>query len=171
MEIRFTVPGEPVPKGRPIASGRHRSRGAAITFRTPEKTEEYEKRVRLVTQAARPTGWPMRCKFSVTIDVYRTIERGDWDNYGKALCDAINPRRAKGRRPAVPGVLWSDDGRARSGHVEIHEVETSPRMEVCVAALPVRCKLKSCGGRETLYPDADGRCETCAAKPAARRTA
>jgi hypothetical protein len=52
----------------------------------------------------------MRCKFRVSIDVYRTIERGDWDNYGKIL-DGLNPRRAKGTQPAVPGVLWSDDGR------------------------------------------------------------
>lgn len=173
MEVRFTVPGEPVPKERPRFATRGRSGKALAVPRvyTPPTTEEYEKRVRLVAQAARPTGWPMRCDYRVAITVYRAA-RGDWDNYAKAIMDALNPRRAKGGRrprPAVPGVLWSDDARSSGGTVSTEPAEGNPRVEVSVMAFPVRCKLKGCGGQTTLYPDEQGRCETCAAKAAARR--
>lgn len=174
MEVRFTVPGEPVPKERPrfATTGRGGKALAVPRVYTPKSTEEYEKRVRLVAQAAKPTGWPMRCRYVTFVAVYRSIERGDDDNYLKAVKDALNPRRAKGGkrpRPAVPGVLWSDDGRGRKSTVEIFDGDPHPRTEVRIVAVPVRCKLKGCGGRETFYPDADGRCEGCASKAAARR--
>lgn len=162
--VFFVVPGEPVPKGRPIASVHRRGKKNVVTMRTPDKTADYESTLRLIAQAARPAGWPMRCKFRVSIDVYRTIERGDWDNYGKIL-DGLNPRRAKGTQPAVPGVLWSDDGRVLRGEVEIHEVDSNPRLEVRVTAVPVPCE--KCRA-PTLYP-VEKRCHECALALAAKR--
>ena len=108
----------------------------------------------------------MRCDYRVSIQIFRT-ERGDWDNYAKAIMDALNPRRAKGGkrpRPAVPGVLWTDDARSSGGTVTCETVQANPRVEVSVMAFPVRCKLKRCGGQETMFPDEDGRCEACQQK-------
>ncbi len=171
--VSFVVPGEPVPKGRPVASVRRRGTKNIVTMRTPDKTTDYEATLRLVAQAARPGNWPMRCKFRVTVHVYRTIERGDWDNYGKIL-DGLNPRREKTKgkghakrcvRPAVPGVLWSDDGRVLRGEVEIHEVDSNPRLEVTVTAVAVACE--KCRV-QTLYP-VEKRCHDCALALAAKR--
>lgn len=166
--VSFIVPGEPVPKERArfATTGRGGKALAVPRVYTPKTTEDYEKRVRLVAQAARPTGWPMRCDYRVSIQIFRT-ERGDWDNYVKAIMDALNPRRAKGGkrpRPAVPGVLWTDDARSSGGTVTCETVQTNPRVEVSVMAFPVRCKLKRCGGQETMFPDEDGRCEACQQK-------
>lgn len=171
--VSFIVPGEPVAKGRPIASVRRRGKSNVVTMRTPDKTVDYEATLRLIAQAHRPPNWPMRCKFRVSIDVYRTVERGDWDNYGKIL-DGLNPRREKTKgkgaarrivRPAVPGVLWADDGRVRRGEVEIHEVDSNPRLEVRVEAIPVPCE--KCQA-PTLYP-VEKRCHECALALAAKR--
>jgi len=173
MVCTFTVPGEPVPKGRPIASVRRKGKKNVVTMRTPDKTVDYESTLRLIAQAARPANWPMRCKFRVTVDVYRTIQRGDWDNYGKIL-DGLNPRREKTKgkgfakrvvRPAVPGVLWADDSRVFRGEVEIHEVDSGPRLVVRVEAVPVVCK--KCHA-PTLYPIED-RCPDCHSALEAKR--
>jgi Holliday junction resolvase RusA-like endonuclease len=43
--VEFTIPGEPVPKGRPIASARRVGRRTVITLRTPDATREYEAKV------------------------------------------------------------------------------------------------------------------------------
>ena len=159
VEFRFVVPGEPVPKQRARA-------GKGGRFYTPKETENYERAVRMVATSARPTGWPMRCRYHVEMVVFRSA-RGDLDNYAKTI-DALNPRKAKGGkrpRPAVPGVLWIDDSRVYSDEHRIEDVEPAQaRMEVRVVAIPVRCKLKTCGGAETYFPDDEDRCETCAAK-------
>jgi Holliday junction resolvase RusA-like endonuclease len=173
MVCTFTVPGEPVPKGRPVASVRRRGKKNVVTMRTPDKTLDYEGALRLIAQAHKPPTWPMRCKFRVTVDVYRTVERGDWDNYGKIL-DGLNPRREKTKgkgfakrvvRPAVPGVLWADDSRVFRGEVEIHEVDSNPRLEVRVEAVAVPCERCQ---TPTLYP-VEKRCHDCAATLAAKR--
>lgn len=158
--LHLVIPGDPVPKGRPRAKIRKRGRKMTVSMATPKETAEYEKRIRLIAQAHRPTGWPTRCKFIVTIGVYRTVERGDWDNYGKLFCDAVNPRRAHGSVPAVPGVLWSDDARVFRGTVELFEVESNPRLEATIEAMEVPCaRCKA----DTYYPDAKGRCDICSA--------
>lgn len=156
VECSFVVPGEPVPKQRARA-------GKGGRFYTPKETENYERTVRMVALSARPTGWPMRCRYHVEMVVFRSA-RGDLDNYAKTI-DALNPRKAKGSRPAVPGVLWIDDARVYSDSHRIEDVEPArARLEVRVVATPVRCKLKSCGHAETFFPDDQDRCETCAAR-------
>jgi Holliday junction resolvase RusA-like endonuclease len=52
-EIRFIVPGEPCAKGRPKAS----IVCGHVHMRTPKKTENYEARVCLAANEARPSEW------------------------------------------------------------------------------------------------------------------
>ncbi len=126
----------------------------------------------MIAQAHRPTGWPMRCRYRVDLLIFRS-ERGDKDNYEKSALDSVNPRRAKYKgkgakrrvvRPAVPGVLWLDDGRVYEGSQAIRDVEPmDARLEVTVTALPVTCSRDACTAT-TLYPDEDGRCSACPVK-------
>ena len=175
VEMSFVVPGEPVPKGRARVSTRQvrTSKGmrTAVRMYTPKETEEYEARVRLIAQAHRPTGWPMDCHYALDIEVSRT-EQGDWDNYSKCVCDAVNPRRAKrGKRghAAVPGVLWADDRLVRVAVVRLFDVATAPSLIMRVTAQPVVCDIATCGA-ETFFP-IENRCEACAAMLEAKRAA
>lgn len=170
----FTVPGEPMPKERAEPT----IRGKRVVFRTGDRTLDYEARVRLVAQSARPANWPLRCRYRVDIVVCRS-EKGDIDNYTKAAADSLNPRRAKytGKGPrkrlvraGVPGVLWIDDCRVYEGSQRIVDVAPSEaQLIVTVAAIAVPCKNKGCGPRATFYPDDAGRCEECQSKTARTR--
>lgn len=178
----FVVPGEPMPKERaePTVGKRRTEAGEVkhfVRFRPGERTAEYEDRVRLIAQSARPSNWPLRCRYRVDLAIRRS-EKGDKDNYEKAILDAVNPRRAKFKgkgasritvRPAVPGVLWIDDAHVYEGSQTITDVDpTEACIAVHVTAIPVACELKTCGGL-TFYPDDDGRCPTCAAKTEEKR--
>lgn len=149
MEMSFVVPGHPVPKARARVS----FRGGKAHARTPEKTQNFEATVRLVAASARPSGWPLRARYALRLDVYLAHERGDLDNFLKSVGDAAN------------GILWHDDSAKYVRDVVLH-VETDqaqPRLEVHVVARPVSCGLARCGRRETFHPDDKGRCEECAA--------
>jgi Holliday junction resolvase RusA-like endonuclease len=82
---------------------------------TPEKTAKYEQVVTAQAWRARVNerGWPNPDvggpKFGLTIAVFRSTARGDWDNFGKAISDACN------------GVLWADDAQVCEAHVKIYE--------------------------------------------------
>lgn len=172
----FEVPGEPMPKERAEPT----IRGNRVVFRTGDRTADYEARVRLVAQSARPANWPRFCRYRVDLVVCRS-EKGDVDNYTKAAMDALNPRRAKyaGKgarrrlvRPSVPGVLWVDDCRVYESSARIVDVEPSEaRLIVTVTALPMACKNTTCGPNMTVYLDEEGRCEVCRARSSRRRAA
>lgn len=150
MECRFTVPGEPVPKGRPRVV-RNKATGRVHGV-TPKKTASFEGLVRLCAASARPAGWPMRCDYKVEIVAVMPRRGVDLDNAVKSLLDGCNT------------VLWADDAQVSAINALRILDPDKPLTEIAVTALPVRCKLKGCGHRETLYPDEDGRCENCAAK-------
>lgn len=104
----ITIPGEPVPKGRP----KFTSQGHAYT---PKRTKDYESLVKqhIMLQGGYPVDYPVE----VTIRIYKSIPkswskakkalaikgeirptvRPDIDNYVKALLDASN------------GLLFKDD--------------------------------------------------------------
>lgn len=117
--ISFTVPGPPVPKGRPRVT---RS-GHAYT---PARTAEYERLVALVATAARQRekAWPLDAKYAVEIIAYRAACRGDADNIAKGALDGCN------------GVLWKDDGQVMDLRVRIVDGDAPPRLWMRVEVLP-----------------------------------
>lgn len=139
--VQFTVPGEPVPKGRPIVST---LRGRPM-MRTPEKTERYENRVAMFAQQAMAGGALLDGALVVTISVYLPIpaswsgkkraralaleifptSRPDLDNLTKAVGDGCNK------------VIWTDDSRIVDMHAT-KRFSDSPRLEVLVSALEGR---------------------------------
>lgn len=103
MKLEFVVPGPPVPKERArvtivqAPNGKRKGRGF-----TPERTAHYEAHVKLHALAARCklTRWPWQDKtarFGIKVEVFRSVERGDLDNFVKSIKDGCN------------GVVWPDD--------------------------------------------------------------
>lgn len=111
--ITFTIPGEPVAKGRPRATT---VRGAARMF-TPEKTVNYESMVAILAQQAMaghpplegpveigfvarfsiPKGWSKKRLAAHSLFEEMVVKKPDLDNLLKALGDGMN------------GVVFADD--------------------------------------------------------------
>ncbi len=91
--ISFTIPGEPVPKGRPrFANGR---------VYTPPKTVEYERKVRVFARNAKVR--MLKGDIQLIVDFHlKTERRVDIDNLVKGCMDALN------------GIAWKDDAQVVS---------------------------------------------------------
>ena len=105
--IKFSIPIEPVAKGRP----RFHNTGQYVKTYTPKKTRVYENLVAAIaTQNAPDEPWERTVPLYISINVYRSIPkswskkkrncaiagsllpttRPDLDNYEKAISDALD---------------------------------------------------------------------------------
>jgi len=102
--IKLTIPGRPVPKGRPRL-GIH---GRKAYVYTPPKTKEYENLVGWVAKSAgcRPVEGPV----SVALSVY-VKGRLDADNIAKSILDGLT------------GVAYEDDDQVVELVVRKHKVK------------------------------------------------
>jgi Holliday junction resolvase RusA-like endonuclease len=109
--ISFTIPGEPVAKGRP----RSFVRNGRVGHYTPEKTARYENLVKLAAQQvfdapleggiglvvyahmSIPRSWSQKRKEAAFREEITPAKRPDLDNIVKAIKDGLN------------GVAWKDD--------------------------------------------------------------
>lgn len=111
--ITFTVPGEPVAKGRPRAT----TIGGHARMYTPAKTAKYEELVAVYASAAMkkaplmeqpvrlyltiyckvPGTWSKKRRADALAGIERPAKKPDIDNIVKALADGMN------------GVVWVDD--------------------------------------------------------------
>ena len=111
--IRFTVPGQPVGKGRPQAF----RMGKGVRMFTPEKTVSYESLVATAAHGAMRGHPPVEGAVAVDLDIRLMVpmswsakkraqaldgqihptKKPDADNVTKAIFDAMN------------GVVWGDD--------------------------------------------------------------
>ena len=120
MKFRFTVPGEPVGKGRP----RVVRRGGFTQTYTPEKTASYENLVKLEFQRQGghmlkdgpvylsimawygiPRSVSKRKREAMIGGLIRPTRKPDCDNVAKVIADALN------------GLAWHDDSQVVSLHV------------------------------------------------------
>jgi crossover junction endodeoxyribonuclease RusA len=101
----FTIPGRPVPKGRP----RLGVRGKKAFVYTPPATVEYEKFVGWVAKASgcKPLNGPL----SVKLQLFIRGHSGDVDNYCKSILDGLN------------GVAYEDDDQVVELLVRKHKVK------------------------------------------------
>ncbi len=136
--ITFTIPGQPIAKGRT----RSFIRNGNVAHYTPEKTARYENLVRLAAQQAMgeqtpvesavvlivraflsiPTSWSLKKQQAAAIGEITPTKRPDLDNIIKAIKDGAN------------GVTWKDDS-------QVIDVRASkrygvPRVEVEVRGFP-----------------------------------
>lgn len=109
---QFTIPGQPIPKGRP------RSAPGQRPF-TPKATRDYERTVAILAKTAGVQ--PLRGRVGIQLRFFRISRiRADWDNLSKCVTDGLN------------GIAYADD-------VQIHHVVVTkdydpecPRCEVRV---------------------------------------
>jgi Holliday junction resolvase RusA-like endonuclease len=129
-ELAFTVLGEPVPCARARVVRNHRPDGSTVIKGiTPARTRGYE---RLVADQARLHANRARwcppehalASFELLVDVYRLRRVGDWDNYGKAIADALT----------AAGV-WRDDRYVHDARVRLFVDLRAPRVEIRVRVL------------------------------------
>jgi Holliday junction resolvase RusA-like endonuclease len=123
ITLSFTIPGVPVPQARARAGkgGRHY---------TPEKSRRYMSHVAgCAFRAALLAGatWERRGRgpFGCTIDVYRSANRGDADNFAKAIKDGISQAG-----------VWADDRYVTALITRLHLDRAHPRCEVEIRRLP-----------------------------------
>ena len=130
--ITFTIPGEPVAKGR----AKFARRGNFVTTYTPEKTARYENLVKLAAGQAMGQLAPIECAVSIVVRAYFPIpkswslkkqraaalgevmhtKRPDLDNVVKAVKDGSNE------------VVWKDDSQVVQ--VLASKSYGNPRVEV-----------------------------------------
>ncbi len=101
----ITIPGRPVPKGRPRL-GVH---GRKAYVYTPPKTKEYEKLVGWVWKCAgcKPLNGPI----AVKLHLFIRGRSGDVDNYSKSILDGLN------------GVAYEDDDQVVELQVRKYKVK------------------------------------------------
>jgi len=118
--IRFIVPGNPVPKGRPRTVKR---RGRSVTF-TPRRTAEYAEAVALMARQAMAGLPPLEGPLSVRVRFYRRDRRrADGDNMTKNVLDAMN------------GIVYLDDSQVVDCRWTKHVDRANPRAEVQIARI------------------------------------
>jgi Holliday junction resolvase RusA-like endonuclease len=120
-ELRFIVPGPPVPAARPRVVRRGLGRAHAFT---PARTEAYEQRVGVAAlQAMAAIRWRVgdAGPFGLRLDFYREANRGDLDNYTKAAADGITRAR-----------VWDDDRHVHELAARMFVDRARPRTEVLI---------------------------------------
>lgn len=121
--IAFTIPGRPVPKGRPRMGVRTKGRRMTPVVYTPSATKRYEEKVRIMALAAgvRPADGPV----ALEADLWLYGRRGDGDNYWKSLADALN------------GVAYQDDRQIIDWRLRIHRARRreDERAEIVIRRL------------------------------------
>lgn len=130
--ITFTIPGEPVAKGR----ARSFVRNGHVAHYTPEKTARYENLVKLAAQQAMgntapvegavslvvraflaiPASWSLKKQRAAAIGEIKPTKRPDLDNILKAIEDGAN------------GVVWRDD--CQITDTRVSKRYGTPRVEV-----------------------------------------
>jgi Holliday junction resolvase RusA-like endonuclease len=111
--MRFTVPGPPQTWKRT-----NTFKGRRITDKA---MKAYQNRIRgyASVSGVRRMDGPL----SIRVDVYLARMAGDWDNYGKNVCDALN------------GIAYDDDRQIVDGRVVKHRDPANPRLEVTIEAV------------------------------------
>lgn len=117
-ELRFTVPGQPLPWQRARRKGKQH-------FNSPEQVA-YKDRIRWAAlQAGARLRPPHSGRASVeALVVVASKRRSDLDNFAKQLGDAGN------------GLLWEDDSQIDEWLIRRRVDRENPRVEVVVRMLP-----------------------------------
>lgn len=120
MDITFTIPGQPVAKGRP----RFARRGAGVVAFTDIKTASYENLVKLAATAIMAGRAPSAAPIALSIELSMQIP-ASWSAKRRAaaaagaICATKKPDAdniLKGIKDGCNGIVWCDDAQV----VRIH---------------------------------------------------
>lgn len=131
MEIFFTVPGEPVPQGRPKFTTK-----PFVRAYDPPKSAAYKKLVAAYASRVKPTTL-LEGDLFVKIDVYKgSLKSFSKKKLEQAEAKSLRPRTkpdadnyAKGPLDACKGILWKDDGQVVDLFVSKY-YSKNPRIEI-----------------------------------------
>lgn len=137
MEIRFTIPGEPVPQGRPRAT----SRGGFTRMYDPPASREYKKLVKIYASKNRPDKL-LEGYVEVEMHIYkRSLKSFSKRKQEEAEQGKLRPKTkpdadnyAKGILDAMKGIIWQDDGQVTDLIARKYYSER-PRVEVAIRAI------------------------------------
>jgi len=128
MMTTFTIPGQPVAKGRP----KFARRGAHVVAYTPAKTASYENLVKLAASTAmrgsEPTARPVALQVTLNLQV-----PASWSNKRRAaavagtICATKKPDAdnvLKGIKDGCNGIVWADDAQVVRIMIEKRYSET-----------------------------------------------
>jgi Holliday junction resolvase RusA-like endonuclease len=128
MMTTFTIPGQPVAKGRP----KFARRGAHVVAYTPAKTASYENLVKLAASEAMcgigPTARPVALSVTLNLQV-----PASWSNKRRAaavagtICATKKPDAdnvLKGIKDGCNGIVWADDAQVVRIMIEKRYSET-----------------------------------------------
>lgn len=113
MNIIFTIPGQPVPKGRP----KFARRGEHVMAYTPAKTAHYESLVKQVAKVAMSGRDPSSAPIALAVTLHLQIP-ASWSKKRQALalagtiCATKKPDAdnvLKGIKDGCNGIVWRDD--------------------------------------------------------------
>ena len=112
----FTIPGKPVPKGRPRT-------GQGRVY-TPSETRDYETKVGWCGARVMTGRKPSKAWLRVAIDLYgEDIEKVDADNCAKSILDGLQK------------IVYSNDKQVDELYVRRHRGTPDPRAVVVVTEL------------------------------------
>jgi Holliday junction resolvase RusA-like endonuclease len=111
--IAFTIPGQPVAKGRP----KFARRGAHVVAYTPAKTASYENLVKLAATTAmcgaQPTAAPVALSVTLNLQIPASWSKKRRDAaVAGAICATKKPDAdnvLKGIKDGCNGIVWADD--------------------------------------------------------------
>ena len=117
--IEITIPGKPVPKGRPRISV---IRGRPHAY-TPETTRAAEEAMAWHLRSAWPGVVDEEAWFYVECTFYvpkltRSTRRGDGDNFLKLVCDSAT------------GIIWKDDSQVLDWIARVREGEPCTHIRI-----------------------------------------
>ena len=113
---KFSVEGDPVPKGRP------RMTKTGHTY-TPKRTKEYEDEIGSAWISLSPRPPMFTGLVELTVNVRERVHAADLDNYVKIVGDALN------------GLAWEDDKQVVTCHSHIERGCADPGIQVEVRAV------------------------------------
>lgn len=128
----FQIIGKPKGKARPRFDGRHRR-----TF-TPAVTADYERQIRqayissggYLLSETKPIKILIIAQFKKAVSSKKDAPtiKPDWDNIGKAVCDALN------------GIAYKDDSQVVSAKVyKVWAEDSIPKVTVKIEVLDEQC--------------------------------
>lgn len=118
IAITFTIPGQPVAKGRP----KFARRGNFVTTYTPEKTQNYENLVKMAAAQAMAGRPPSAAPLEVEVCLWMQIP-ASWSNKKRAaaVIGQVRPTKKpdadnclKGLKDGCNGIVWRDDAQVVS---------------------------------------------------------